>query len=243
MRFALATVAAVLTLAALVSFGPTITAQTPTPQSVTIPGSATVERGGSVTFRRPSDGATLTVIHSTNSRAPSATLSHDGTALTISASAGAPQPNLISARSGAVPPSCIPNPVSPGQGPSLRCDIQPNADAPTVTFGVGPTPPSPSPSPSPIPTPTPRVITIPGETTIAENETVAFRRQDGATLTVSYRSGPERATATYDGAILTVSVPPLGLGDRLTGAGPGVMGGFSPTTCSPVNNQRNVVRC
>ena len=238
----------ILALTMLSQAGPAVGAQTPTatpaPRIVTIPASAAIERGGSVTFRRPSDGATLTVRHDTNSDATSTTVRHDGTALTIDA--GESGFEITALRMAArVPPPCTPL-GGPGRMRSvLRCDLQPSAEAPTLTFGVGPTAnPTPSPPPSPRPTPTPRGIPIPGETTIAPDESVIFRRPaDNAALTVSYRGGPEPATATYDGAILIVSVPSLGLGDVLVGVGPGTLGGVSPTTCTPVNNQRNVMRC
>src|SRR5688572_22416239 len=57
--------AVVMALALLVCVGCAVAAQTPTPtpQSVTIPGQTTLAPGQSVTFRRPSDGATLTVAY------------------------------------------------------------------------------------------------------------------------------------------------------------------------------------
>ena len=60
---------------------------TPTPQTVDIPGSAMIERGGSVTFRRPFDGATLTVAFF----GPPArvTVAYDGATLTLAPPIGA----------------------------------------------------------------------------------------------------------------------------------------------------------
>ena len=159
---------------------------TSTPQTVNIPGSVTLERGGSVTFRRPSDGATLTVTHAAESRASRATVSHDGTGLTIDASAGASASDMVFV------PAVVPPPCS-GLPHVVRCDVRPGADAPSLTFVVTPPP----------------TVTIPGSATLEPGESVLFRRpSDGATLTVTSGFLPYRSlTVEYDGDILIATTP------------------------------------
>ena len=119
--------AALLTLAALARFGATATAQTPapTPQTVAIPGSARLEPGTSVTFRRPSDNATLIVSY--HGREP-AMVTYDGTVLTVSV------PPLtsnlfLSVRGGA---RCVPV----EERWNLRCDAQPAVGGARVFVSV-----------------------------------------------------------------------------------------------------------
>ena len=198
--------------------------------TITIPGSTTVPPGGSVTFRSPPpfESATLRV---TNDSPVSATVTHNGSTLIITV------PTEYAVRITEVVELPMPLPCSREGAPpnDIRCNVQPASFGPGVTFTTDRIAP-----PTPTPTPAPQTVTIPGSATVGPGRSVIFRRPaDGATLTVSY-GGREPATVTYDGAVLTVTAPPLGTGQSLSGTVPGRDAG---ATCTPVDNQRNVLRC
>ena len=202
------------------------------PPTVTIPGSTTVPPGGSVTFRRPPpfEGATLRV---TNDSPVSATVTHNGSTLQITV----PQQYAVRISEAVELPMPVPCSRDGAPPSAIRCDVQPANFGPGVTFTTDRIAPPP---PPPTPTPTPQTVTIPGSATVGPGGSVIFRRPaDGATLTVSY-GGREAATVTYDGAVLTVTAPPLGTGQSLAGSTPGR---GPEAMCALVENQLNVLRC
>ena len=224
--------AAALMLAALsgLLLAPTVRhAAAQTPPTVTIPGSATVPPGESVIFRRspPFEGATLRV---TNDSPVSATVEQDGLTLTITVPAEYAV-RITETVELPMPPPCFRVGLPPNV---IRCPIQPANFGPGVTFTTDLIAP-----PTPTPTPARQSAPIPGTATVPPDGSVTFRRSaDNATLTVAY-GGREPATLTYDGTVLTVTVPPLGPGQSLAlteRAGPAA-------TCARVDNQAHVLRC
>src|SRR5215213_4506184 len=90
---------------------------------------------------------------------------------------------------------------------------------PVITAQTPPPSPVLVPCPTPAPAAAPRTVSIPGEVTLTSpGEPGIFRRpSDGANLTVFFGGGSGPASLTYDGAVLTARVPPLGAFEFLTG--------------------------
>lgn len=193
--------------------------------SVEIPGNATLQQGESVTFRRPADGATLTIL---NTLPQSVTLRHDGAALLI-----------LTAISGelwlspAAPGDPYQRPVCSPDVAARRCDAQPTvAGANGLLVAVTSPPYCPgsgiarvtgpgqvAPCPSSPPVLPPITAPIPGSVSIPPGGAVTFTtplqnpapgepvsRGGSAVVEVRNESGMT-ANAVYDGAVLTISLP------------------------------------
>ena len=167
----------------------------------------------------------------TNDSPVAATVEQDGSTLTITVPSGHAV-RITEAVELPMPPPCFRVGLPPNV---IRCPIEPANFGPGVTFTADRITP-----PTPTPAPTPQMVTIPGSATVPPGGSVVFRRpSDGATLAVAY-GGREPAAMAYDGAVLTVTVPPLPPGQLLSGTVPGQGPG---ATCALVDDQRHVLRC
>ena len=186
------------------------------PQTVDIPGRVSLEPGRTVTFRRASDGASLTVI--------GATLTI-GVALTDAMPPNEPPlsvPSIVFGEAMGLPspPSCSgANTAVVGETLTNSCAVQPGGPNARLTFTVTPCrggplcpiacPPGTRPEAIGRCTPIPvRMATIPGSAELQSGESVTFRRAaDGATLSVRLNYDTIRRTVSYDGSTLTIDPP------------------------------------